>query len=292
MVEQTLPPLAWVIVDDDSTDDTAVFAHSAASKLSWITVVQSPGARTCSGLLRDGRRAGRDVVAFNAGIAALPERPDIVMKLDADVSFEPDFFDRLVGEFESDPTLGIAGGACYELDRGRWHLHAVTGAHVRGSTRAYRWACFQDVEPLVERLGWDGIDLIKARMQGWTTRTIATLPFRHHRPVGRRDGVVRVWTSQGETAWFMGYRPSYLLFRTLRHALRQPLALAMISGYASAALGRQARYPDTDVRTFLRREQSLLELPRRIGETFGLTSSAPHRLDGPQAHRRTGVDQP
>ena len=54
------------------------------------------------------------MIAFNAGVDALLARPDILFKLDADVSFEPDFFERLLDAFAEDPHLGIAGGECLE----------------------------------------------------------------------------------------------------------------------------------------------------------------------------------
>ena len=36
VVSQTLPPLAWVIVDDGSTDKTPQLIDAAASRHSWI----------------------------------------------------------------------------------------------------------------------------------------------------------------------------------------------------------------------------------------------------------------
>ena len=67
--------------------------------------------------------------------------PEIIVKLDADVSFESDYFEQLLAAFESEPRLGIASGVCYELERGVWTARHVTGDHVRGATRAYRKAC-------------------------------------------------------------------------------------------------------------------------------------------------------
>jgi hypothetical protein len=67
----------------------------------------------------------------------------------------------------------------------------------------------------------------------------------------------------------MGYRPSYLLFRTMRYAVRRPVALAMAEGYARAGLRREPRYEDAGVRAYLRREQSFGKLPRRAREALG-----------------------
>lgn len=270
---QTVKPARWIIVDDGSSDDTPAVAARIARDHAWASALPSPGALTRTGPLGSGRRAGRDVIAFTAGIATLSEAPDVVVKVDADVSFEPDYFERLLGEFASDPALGIASGTCYEIENGSWQARHVTRVHVRGASRAYRWSCFTDVSPLEERLGWDGIDEIKANVRGWTTKTIPGLAFRHHRSVGERDGARRAWSAQGDTAHYMGYRVSYLVLRALHHARREPAALAMVGGYLRAALRRAPRCGDASVRAYLRRYQSPRELGLRLQEALGRRST-------------------
>ena len=192
-----------------------------------------------------------------------------MLKLDADVSLLPDFFDQLIAAFEADPKLGIAGGACFELEDGAWRERWVTGNHVRGATRAYRWECLQDVQPLEPRLGWDGIDEVVAAVRGWRTQSIRTLPFFHHRLVGERDGMRRAFRDQGSTAYYMGYRPTYLVARALFRMRVSPSAWAMVSGYARAALRRDSVVADAAARKYIRDRQRLRELPRRASEALG-----------------------
>jgi glycosyltransferase involved in cell wall biosynthesis len=268
VVGQTARPTAWIIVDDGSTDETVEVVTGLARHHDWISVMQSPTA-AADDPLTAGRTLGRDVVAFAAGVEALEAPPDVVVKLDADVSFAGDFFARLLEEFSSDPRLGIASGVCYELEDGEWRPRHVTRSHVRGATRAYRWPCYEDVAPLVERLGWDGIDEIKAAVRGWRTGSISGLPFYHHRSMGERDGSRRSWATQGETAHFLGYRFSYIVLRTLHHVRSDRTALAMLTGYARSAAGRAPVYDDPAVRAHLRREQGLRRLPMRMREALG-----------------------
>ncbi len=270
LLEQTVPPLEWIVVDDGSVDGSRELVEQLGTEHDWIRTTSSPGAKTHAGPLAAGRVGGRDVVAFKRGIEDLRHPPDVLFKLDADVSFEPDFFERLLEEFVADQKLGIAGGECLELERGEWRVQNVTGGHVRGATRGYRWACFEAVSPLAEQLGWDGIDEVRARLAGWETRSASGIRFRHHRSVGERDGAWNSYESQGATARFMGYRLSYLVFRSLFKTMHDVRSLGMISGWLKAALRSEPRYPDTAVRDYVRSQQRVTRLPRRALEALGL----------------------
>jgi glycosyltransferase involved in cell wall biosynthesis len=267
---QTRLPARWVIVDDGSDDETPDIARGLAAAHPWIALL--PRGDATADALGRGRRQGRDVLAFNAGVESLDPPPDVVVKLDADVSLAPEFFAELLLEFERDPLLGIAGGICLELEGGRWVPRHSTGGHVRGATRAYRWTCLQAVQPLATQVGWDGIDELRATALGWRTRTIARLPFRHHRAVGQRDGMRRAYLAQGEAAHYMGYRPSYLIMRTLFRARRDVAALAMVWGYFAAAARRRPRCPDPLAQRELRSQQRLRSLPVRALEAAGRRS--------------------
>jgi asparagine synthase (glutamine-hydrolysing) len=268
MVAQTVVPARWVIVDDGSTDATGVVVQALAERHPWIRVATLP---TAAGVMR-----GAPVVrAFEAGIASLGLEPDVVVKLDADVSFEADYFERLLDAFIADPSLGIASGSAYECQNGVWRQLHGTRTSVWGASRVYRWACLRDVSPLEQRMGWDGIDEFKANVGGWTTRTLLDLPFRHHRREGERDGSSwRPWAAQGGVAHFMGYRLSYLVARAVFRARRHPAALAMLWGYGRAALRGEPRCPDAAVRNYVRSRQRLRELPKRAAEALGRTGQA------------------
>jgi len=263
--EQTTAPRAWVIVDNGSSDRTVSLANELATVEPWVRVLEIAGG--------PAQARGAPVVrAVLAGLEAIDPWPEIVVKLDADVSFEPDHFERLLEHFAVDPRLGIASSLCLEEDGGRWRARYSTRSHARGAVRAYRSACLRDVMPLEQRMGWDGIDEIKAAVRGWRSATVEDVVFLHHRQLGEREGAASRWARQGEMAHYMGYRPSYLVFRALYRALREPAALAMVSGYVAAAVHRSPRYPDAEVRSWLRREQSLRRLPHRAREALGRAS--------------------
>lgn len=259
---QSITPQRWVIVDNGSQDGTREFAEQLAGETPWIDVVEAPAA---DGLVR----GGPVVRAFHVGVAALGDLPDFVAKVDADVSCDPDFFAVLLSAFAGEPRLGMASGACHELQDGRWLPRYGTGDNVWGAARMYRRECLTAVLPLEERMGWDGIDVIKANVNGWHTTALLDLPFLHHRPEAIRDNAAgRAWRAQGQAAYYMGYRFSYLLARTLYRLRSEQAAAAMLAGYVSGAWRRQPRV-DPTVRAHIRSQQRWRHLPVRAREALG-----------------------
>ena len=153
MVRQTIPPQKWVIVDDGSTDDTFEISRKASSEHSWITVIRRPD--------RGFRKSGGGVVeAFYDGYAAVSEEPwEFIVKLDGDLTFEPGYFEACFAQFANDARLGIGGGTILVRDNGRLRVDSPDDPpfHVRGATKIYRRACWEQISPLVARtrLGHD-----------------------------------------------------------------------------------------------------------------------------------------
>jgi glycosyltransferase involved in cell wall biosynthesis len=259
---QTLPPAAWVIVDDGSDDGTGEMAAELAATGDWIRVLHRKVDR--DGLLAQGRREGRELESFRVGAGALSEPVDVVVKVDADTSFASNYFEQLIGRFAEQPDLGIASGVCHELEGDRWVQRTKTETSVWGASRAYRRDCVDTTDEVEACMGWDGLDEVNAHLRGYRTTTFNDLPFRHHRPEGGRErDRLRARSVQGRASWYMGYRPSYMLVRALYRARRDPWALAMLWGYLAAALSRAPRHPDERVVDALRQRQRLRLALRR-----------------------------
>jgi hypothetical protein len=116
------------------------------------------------------------------------------------------------------------------------------------------------------------VDELKAQVRGWRTRTLSEVRFRHHRRLGTREPTWNMWLLQGDMAHFMGYRPYYVLARSLYRMVRQPRAVAMLWGYGTAAVARRRRCSDRAAIAHLRRQQSVGALPRRIRDALGKAS--------------------
>ena len=224
----------------------------------WSTSSPKPTPGSRWSRPRGQRNIGRVTAeyVFEVGIEALHGAGDLVAKLDADVSFDPELLQ--------------------ECDRG-----VRRGPHARGSQR-------DPDGPQGRQMARDGFVRqpllgpdanLPPRVPGAgpparcrrllhvgrrdqsapgriQTRTLRHLPFFHHRPEGSDEGSPWAgWRLQGEGSYHLGYRPSYLLVRCAYRMTKEVSAIAMLAGYLRAAVRRTPRYPDARMIATIRDQQ-------------------------------------
>jgi hypothetical protein len=199
--------------------------------------------------------------AFNAGYAALTaQRWEFIVKLDGDLTFDPSYFEECFSQFESDPRLGVGGGVVYNVmpDGSRQFERGGPPFHVRGATKIYRKACWEDIGGFWPAPGWDTLDEVKANMKGWTTRSFPDLHLQHHRPTGAADGSWRNLVKNGKSDYISGYHPLFMFAKCVRRLVQLPYitgSVGLAYGFISAYLKRVPQVDDPQLIKYLRREQ-------------------------------------
>lgn len=253
VASQTVPPQEWIIVDDGSQDDTAAIVQRFAETHPWIRLVRRED--------RGFRHSGRGVVeAFNQGLARI-EKPDwqFLVKLDGDLGLTADYFARLFEEFNANPRLGIAGGVLYSERNGVLAAEECPQFHVRGATKVYRRACWDDIGGLISSPGWDIVDECKANMCGWATRSLPGLTVIHHRPTGTAESKWKDQLKNGRAYFVAGYHPIFLFAKCVYRLASKPYvvgALGIAWGYISASVRKvPSQVNDPQLVRYVRRQQ-------------------------------------
>lgn len=230
VIAQTVPPKRWVIVSDGSTDGTDEIVKKYMDGRKWLELVRLPE--------RKERNFAAKVQAFTAGYECVKDLSfDVIGNIDADISFDNDFFAYLLEKFEEMPNLGVAGTHYIE---GSFHSYTdsyINVYHVNGQCQLFRRACFEDIGGYVPIKG-GGIDWVAvttARMKGWTTYSFADRTFYHHRKMGTAgSNELMSRFNYGKKDYFLGGHPLWELFRGAFQAVKKPYLLggmALLLGY-------------------------------------------------------------
>jgi glycosyltransferase involved in cell wall biosynthesis len=254
VVSQTLAPERWVIVDDGSTDDTAVIVEKYLKNYRWIELLRRPN--------RPDRSFTGKALAVNSALEHVASlRFDVVGNLDADVSFGPDYMAFLIGKFAADPELGVAGTPYTEAEYDSGKDSFAGQNYVSGPCQLFRYTCFQEIGGYVQSRsgGIDWIAVTQARMHGWKVRSFAEKRFHHHRPMGTAEkGKLAAIFAYGQKDYYLGGSPIWQLFRVAYRITKKPYVtggLALLFGYSWAAIRRVKRPVSAELVRFHRRDQ-------------------------------------
>ncbi len=258
MTRQTCLPTRWIVIDDGSADATPAILDAAAAAHPWIDPQH---------LARNRPRApGGESVVMQFIPLSTAENYDYVLRLDADLTFEPDFAESMLAEFDRDPKLGIAGPTLWEpsgdasaqsSSAQAWHEIAMPAFHTRGAAKMYSRDCFRAIGGLDAEIGWDTLDEARAMMLGYRTQSFRHIKARHHRPQGAASG----WKARiaaGESAYKVGYSPLFMIARAARQTFASPFPFAgalLMGGYLKGYVQRGRRSAGPELIKFIRQQQ-------------------------------------
>jgi len=211
---------------------------------------------------RAERHFAGKVHAFNAGYQRIGGLDyELICSLDADISFDKDYFAFLLGKLAADPTLGLVGTPFQEKSNRVYDYRFTNIEHVSGACQCFRRECFEQIGGYVPVKGGciDHIAVISARMRGWRTRTFTDLVCYHHRAMGTaQGGFLSAKFKNGTKDYAIGNHPAWELFRTVYQMTKRPFVvggLIMGVGYLWSMVRRVERPVSPELVAFYRREQ-------------------------------------
>ncbi|MHA6281480.1 glycosyltransferase family 2 protein [Salinimicrobium sp. CAU 1759] len=247
--EQSLKPDELLVVNDQSSDETAEIVKDFAEKFSFISLVNITSS--------EAHLPGSKVVnAFNHGLSQLDNDYDVICKFDADLIFPVNYLETISSHFLKDPKVGMVGGFCHLEKDGLWKLESLTDKdHIRGALKAYRKACFEDIGGLKPSMGWDTVDELLAQYHGWTIKTDPSLAVKHLRPTGFTYNKAAKW-KQGEAFYKLRYGWFITAIASVKLALKKgdpKLALDYLKGFRKAKASKMPFLVGEKEGAFIRR---------------------------------------
>lgn len=221
LISQTVLPSKIVVVNDNSTDKTAEIVLAFAKENPFITLLN----KTSEAKHLPGSKV---IQAFQKGFETLDENYDLIVKIDADLIFPANYFETIINHFQSDASIGMAGGFCYIEKNGDWILENLTDKdHIRGALKAYRKATFKQIGGLKPAMGWDTVDELLCKFYNWKVVTDESLHVKHLKPTGASYNQAARY-KQGEAFYTLGYGFIITAIASLKLAMRKGKPLLFI----------------------------------------------------------------
>jgi biofilm PGA synthesis N-glycosyltransferase PgaC len=253
VVSQTRRPTRWLIVSDGSKDGTDEIVSEYRKRHDWIDLMRMPEHRD--------RSFAAKARCFNTGFERLKGLDfHVIGSLDADISFDRDYFEFLLSRFEIDPRLGVAGTPFVE-GGSHYDFRFSNIEHVSGACQLFRRECFEEVGGYVpiKTGGIDWTAVTTARMKGWTTRTFIEKTCLHLKPMrtGAKTQLGSIFR-HGQKDYYLGGHPIWQVFRSCYQVSRPPYVVGgifLLAGYTSAFLRGSQRPVSAELVRFHRAEQ-------------------------------------
>jgi biofilm PGA synthesis N-glycosyltransferase PgaC len=254
VVQQTVLPQRWIIVNDRSTDHTASIVADYADRYSFIHLISVSGDQQ--------RNFGSKSKAIAHAYEQLADVAfDFVGNLDADIGLDPCYYECILAQLEANPRLGIAGGIRYDLKHGKFELRDCARNSVGGPIQLFRRACYEEIGGYMP-LSYGGIDAvaeISARMHGWEVRSFPEYRVYHYRATGTASqSSRRALYRAGLRDYTIGYHPLFEVARTFRRMKDKPYVIGAwitFAGYLSALVRRLDRPVSPELVAYLHSEQ-------------------------------------
>ncbi len=243
MINQSIKPVLWVIVDDGSNDKTWLIVKGLEKQFSWIKGIKYKSESSNEYAHERYSRVVRN--GFNYAIDLCDQANNdynFLAVLDTDVRLGNKYFEKIITVLESNQRLGIASGFVYERGMSLKKLQR-SNSKPRGCALLFRKDCYEMIG------GFQGHSnsLIKAQNRNWYIKTVTSVKVLHRRQTG-----IRPRPTAGKYAYFHNYHPISAILRGIYLMVsRTPShGVSYLSGYFKEFLRRKEKIDDEEIRQY------------------------------------------
>lgn len=237
VVNQTLKPTYCLVVDDGSDDQTAEIIKEFSKSYPFVHYLYNDGEKKYV-------LGGNVIRVFNVGKDYIDSQNvdyDYVVKMDADIEFESDFFETINNKIK-DGKWGIVSGTPYYMEGDR-KIHEFSPLwHSHGQFKIYHKKCLEEIGGIDRNLGWDCADNVKAIYFGWKTAAFRDIHYLMFRKVGGKSNLKKGRINHGLGAYQLGYSFAYLLIRAMHDAFKKPYIIGsyfLVFGYFKGLFNKE-----------------------------------------------------
>jgi len=257
VVTSSLTPKLWIIVDDNSTDNTSDIVKEASEKYGYIK------------LFSLNEKHERDLTfhysyvcrkGFNYATQLAQKNRvnwDYIVLLDADTLIEPRYFEGLLNEMEKNPKIGIASGDLNTLKNGKEKNVKVFGDIPSGTARVWRKRCFYETGGYSITQSPDSISMVKAKLKGWETVRFREYKAYQLRETSSAEGMWKGYIIRGKSTYYVNYHPLLVIGYGLSYMLqyRFYLVIPYYLGFLESVMKKESKIDDEEIKNYFRHKR-------------------------------------
>jgi glycosyltransferase involved in cell wall biosynthesis len=251
IINQTVKPLLWVIVDDGSIDTTPMIIKEAENKHSFIKSIRL-GAHP------------RDIGAhyayvcksgFDFAINFCEDKKityNYISLIDADMKLEKQFFEKIYSAFERNSNLGIVSGGVYLEKNGKLVAENTRLDLPRGGCRIWKYKCFKETGGYQISVCPDSVSNVKSIIRNWKLLQLKNAIAIQARPTSGGDNLWAGFVNNGTYAYCLNKNPILVLMNFAHFLLKKPyyIGVAYLYGYLLALLKKIPKIADEEVKEY------------------------------------------
>lgn len=269
VLAQAVLPVLWVIVNDGSTDATEDIVRNYAARCDFIHLISNPESEK-----RNFAAKAKAVKQALAYLEAKDIECDYIGNLDADVSFESFFYEKLIERMNADARLGIIGGLCHECRNDTWTIaHSNPEWAVGGATQFFRFSFFKQINgyPFLPFGGEDTVVEYLVREKGYIVTALNGVDFFHHKGIAfSKKWNLKVFFKQGIQEYMWGSGIIFEFFKCISRFFSKPYIIGgvfRLSGYIYARLIKKGPSIPQDIIAIIQKQQTIrliTEIQKRV----------------------------
>ena len=269
--KSSIRPALWVIVDDNSTDETPKILKDASNEQQYIKTLRLNKRRDRS----DFNYSYVCKTGFDYAIQLSQENEidwKYIALLDADTIVEHRYFEHMIFKMEKEPEIGLASGDIYILENGKISANHNFKDRPSGTARIWRKNCFNQTGGYSITQAADSVSNVKANLRGWKTVRFQEPRAYQLRETYSAKGLWKGYKIRGKIDYYFCVHPFLILNKILSLIFQSKfyLVIPYFKGYLESMIRKEPRTQDEEMLEYCKRG--------KVNELLSNWSVRVHRL--------------
>ncbi|KXS41628.1 MAG: glycosyl transferase family protein [Methanolobus sp. T82-4] len=251
VLNSTVKPKMWVIIDDGSTDSTPEILKDFEDRYSWVHVIH--GIESERDLSFHYSEIVDSAIKHSLNLCTKKNIPcDFISLIDADMYLDADFFEKILERMDKDPNLGICSGSAAYYLNGELVNETGRSQNPIGGLRIWRTKCFEDSGGFPYSYSADSVSNVLALLGGWKIMKYDDVIAITARPTTSTEGYWKGYKTRGISDYYRDYHPFYVLLKSIKYLAKNPyyIGVAYLSGYMHGVFVLKEKIDIPEVRCY------------------------------------------